>query len=107
MNLGCLTCTIGGNFQVVKLSLVRFLKGRVKEKYLEETGVEVTVGDMLPFPYAVVRHYRDKDLQALILCFICEYRSYRAGMRFPEKVSERYWFRSIPNAWDGEDFCQG
>jgi hypothetical protein len=20
---------------------------------------------------------------------------------------EGHWFRSIPNAWDGEDFCQG
>jgi DNA invertase Pin-like site-specific DNA recombinase len=30
------------------------------------------------------------------------------GISLPDRRWKNgHWFRSIPNAWDGEDFCQG
>ena len=29
------------------------------------------------------------------------------GSLITRKRSHGHWLRSIPNAWDGEDFCQG
>jgi hypothetical protein len=31
----------------------------------------------------------------------------RTSLKIRPKNSLRHWFRLIPNAWDGEDICQG
>ena len=62
-----------------------------EREVLEETGVVVEASEMLPFPYAAVRKYRKFNLQALILCFVCEYKHTISNFNRPNKVSEITW----------------
>ena len=62
-----------------------------EREILEETGVIVKVQELLPFPYAAVREYKDKKIQALIFCFFCEYIDTLDKFNAPKKISEIRW----------------
>ena len=64
----------------------------VEREVLEETGVTVSAGSMLPFPFSAVRTYEGVERQPIILCFRCRLIA-RPTLphSLPAKIGEVRW----------------
>jgi 8-oxo-dGTP diphosphatase len=63
-----------------------------EREILEETGVHVEAGRMLPFSYVAVRKCGDRELNPLILCFRCKLvKESESGRELPLKVKQVRW----------------
>lgn len=45
----------------------------VKRELLEETGIEVRVGKLLPFVYSGIWHVKDEKIHAIVFAYRCSY----------------------------------
>ena len=72
----------------------------VRREISEETGVQVEVDQMLPFPFSTLRRARDVDIHVIVLCFICILVEKPAAVhRLPGKIGAIQW---IPLSQLGE-----
>jgi len=64
----------------------------IAREIMEETGNEVFVGPMLPFPFVAVRTYKDKQVNVMALCFLCTLVGEPRADVIESKTSEVKWF---------------
>lgn len=64
----------------------------VKREFLEETGINVSVLELLPFTQTRYWEYKDEIVQTLCFIFLCEYNNEKEVLEKDHHVHAVGWF---------------
>lgn len=67
-----------------------------QREVLEETGIRIQPGQLIPIPYTKVRNYEKKKVHALVICYECRFIETLFPAPTSDKISEIAW-RSLEN----------